>query len=78
MEKPLDRDIFSIRHLHVSHNAPYFPPPPPPPPPQNLWGGGGGISGIMGDVQVAFLQILLLIGSQKALLSLETLWRRGE
>ena len=30
MEKPLDRDIFSIRHLHVSHNAPYFPPPPTP------------------------------------------------
>ena len=41
-------------------------------------GGGGEISCIMGDVQVAFLQILPLIGSQKALLSLETLWRRGE
>ena len=32
MEKPLDRDIFSIRQLHVSHNAPYFSPPPPQPP----------------------------------------------
>ena len=20
-----------IRHLHISHNAPYLPPPPPPP-----------------------------------------------
>ena len=28
MEKPLNRDIFSIRHFHVSHNAPYLPPPP--------------------------------------------------
>ena len=22
-----------LRHLHISHNAPYLPPPPPPPPP---------------------------------------------
>ena len=103
MEKPLNRDIFSIRHFHVSHNAPYLPPPPPPPPPpllpnpfsfllsitavpteteNNGWakfgGGGGQISCIMRDVQVAFLQILLLIGSQKALFSLETLWTRRE
>ena len=29
MEKPLNRDIFSIRPFPVSHNAPYLPPPPP-------------------------------------------------
>ena len=103
MEKPLNRDIFSIRHFHVSHNAPYLPPPTPSTPHQilhnvfsfllsitavpteienNGWakfgGGWGQISCIMRDVQVAFLQILLLIGSQKALFSLETLWTQRE
>ena len=25
-----------LRHLHISHNAPYLPPPPPPPPKKNF------------------------------------------
>ena len=32
-ERTLTQFPAKIRHLHITHNAPYLPPPPPPPPP---------------------------------------------